>query len=184
MMFCNGLAAALFNAEREINRLELLTENLRGQIDGLKHLLNQRDTELKGANAACGELMERLSAEHKKSTALRDDLAQMKAIPLPRPAPFGNKIPYESRKTVYDAAIEHWGADAQALKAIEELAEVIVEIAKWWNNIGDIEHMAEETADATIMLEQLRLMYDINEKVCTYMDEKIDRLQKRIEADK
>ena len=180
----NGLAAALLNAEHEINRLELENEGLRGQIDGMMHLLNQRDTELRGANSACGNLMEKLNAEQKKNAALRGDLAQMKSTPLPKPAPFGNKIPYESRKTVYNAAIEHWGADAQALKAIEELAEVIVEIAKWWNNIGDLEHMAEETADATIMLEQLRLMYDLNEKVCAYMDEKVERLEKRIAGEK
>ena len=167
MMFCNnGLVAALMNAECEIRKLELLNENLRGQIDGLRHLLNQRDVEVGAANAACKKLMDSMNA--KKTVAVAG----------------GNKITYPERTKVYESAIKHWGADAQALKAIEELAEVIVEIAKWWNNIGDIEHMAEETADATIMLEQLRLMHDINGKVNAYMDEKIERLQKRIEADK
>lgn len=164
MMFCNsGLAAALMNAECEIRKLELLNENLRGQIDGLKHLLNQREIEVKGANAACKKLMD--SMREAKQTAKVSG---------------GNKITYPERVKVYDSALHHWGADAQALKAIEELAEVIIEIAKWWNNIGDIEHLAEETADATIMLEQLRLMHDINEKVSKYMDEKVERLAKRI----
>lgn len=127
--------------------------------DELKRVLVQREKELKGANAACGELMgkvEELQALDKRRAetieALHTELAN-------RTAPVGgNKVPYQARAKVYDCAIGHFGSDAQALKAIEELAEVIVEIAKWWNNIGDLEHMAEEAADATIMLEQLRLM--------------------------
>lgn len=163
----SGLAAALMNAEREICRLELLNENLRGQIDGMKHLLNQREVEVKCAQASCKKLMR--TTESVKSVLSISG---------------GNKITYPERAEVYASAIEHWGPNAQAIKAIEELGEVIVEVAKWLNNVGDIEHMAEETADATIMLEQLRLMHDLNERVCAYMDEKVARLHKRIEADK
>ena len=40
--------------------------------------------------------------------------------------------------------------------------------------------MAEEIADVTIMLEQLGLIYDINDLVCWYMDAKVLRLQNRV----
>lgn len=40
----------------------------------------------------------------------------------------------------------------------------------------DFDHLAEEIADATITLEQMRLMFNINDRVCEYMDVKVKRL--------
>ena len=40
---------------------------------------------------------------------------------------------------------------------------------------------AAEVADATIMLEQLRLMFGINGEVCAIMDAKVERLRQKIE---
>lgn len=33
----------------------------------------------------------------------------------------------------------------------------------------------------TIMLEQLRIIFDVNEKVCGYMDQKVQRLRGKLE---
>lgn len=156
--------------------------------DELKKILAQRELELKGANAACGELMgkvEELQAYGKKREAayislmhrLDEEKERNRAIPS------GNKIPYADRKDVYDKALKRWGSGAQSIKAIEELGEAVVEIARWLNGIGNLDHMAEETADATIMLEQVRSMYGINTKVCEQMDSKIARLQERLSAE-
>ena len=48
---------------------------------------------------------------------------------------------------------------------------------------GDIHpaHIAEEIADATIMLEQVRQIFGVNEPVCRMMDRKIIRLRQRID---
>ena len=39
-----------------------------------------------------------------------------------------------------------------------------------------LDKIAEETADVTIMLEQLRLIFGLNDMVCEAMDEKVERL--------
>jgi NTP pyrophosphatase (non-canonical NTP hydrolase) len=92
-----------------------------------------------------------------------------------------NKITYEERKAVYDAALGKWGAKMQATVAIEEMSEVIKEITKMLRGELDREHMAEEIADATIMLEQLRQMLNINDSVCSWMDYKVAELKRRVE---
>ena len=92
-----------------------------------------------------------------------------------------NKICYEERKQVYEAALHVWGQKAQAVVAIEEMSEVIKEITKALRGQLDREHLAEEIADATIMLEQLRQMFNINDSVCSWMDYKIAALKRMVE---
>ena len=92
-----------------------------------------------------------------------------------------NKITYEERKVVYDAALGKWGAKMQATVAIEEMSEVIKEITKMLRGKLDREHMAEEIADATIMLEQLRNMLNINDSVESWMDYKVAELKRKVE---
>lgn len=105
-----------------------------------------------------------------------------------------NKISYESRCEVYRKALCRWG-DMQLLVAIEEMSEVIKACTKWLrykhtDHASDIvavakilDDLAEEVADATIMLEQLRLIFGINEEVCEAMDKKIERLKERVSGD-
>ena len=92
-----------------------------------------------------------------------------------------NRISFDERKRVYEAALAKWGTELQATVAIEELSEVQKEICKMLRGKLDREHMAEEIADATIMLEQLRQMLNINDSVCSWMDYKIAALKRRVE---
>ena len=92
-----------------------------------------------------------------------------------------NKIDYAARVAVYEKAIARNGVLLQAIVALEELSEAQKEICTLLREEGNVEHLAEEVADATIMLEQLRLMFNINEAVCRYMDAKVLRLEKKIE---
>lgn len=94
-----------------------------------------------------------------------------------------NMINYEGRGEVYDKAAIAYGIEAQLIVALEELSEAQKEICKMLRGKGDIDHLAEEIADATIMLEQVRRIYDINEQVCSKMDEKVVRLLERVKAD-
>ena len=91
---------------------------------------------------------------------------------------------YEDRKKVYDQAVDQWGVEAQLVVALEELNECGKELCKVLRGKGDIAHLAEEVADATIMLEQVRIMFDINDDVQQEMDRKILRLEHRILASK
>lgn len=91
-----------------------------------------------------------------------------------------NKIDYPARQEIYEKAIARNGVLLQLIVAIEELSEAQKEICKYLREDGNIEHIAEEVADATIMLEQLRIIFNINEPVCRYMDEKVQRLADRL----
>ena len=95
-------------------------------------------------------------------------------------SPKGNQIPYEQRVEVYTHALFTYGQQAQMVVALEELSECQKEICKHLRGLGNAENMAEEIADATIMLEQLRYFLGLNETVCEKMDQKIQRLDARL----
>lgn len=92
----------------------------------------------------------------------------------------GNRISFEDRKKVYTKALIAYGDRMQMTVAVEELAECQKEICKILRGGENFPHLAEEIADATIMLEQMRIMFNINEQVCDYMDQKIWRLEERL----
>lgn len=96
-----------------------------------------------------------------------------------------NHIPYIEREFLYNAAIKKWGIFSQLYVAIEEMSEVIKALTKFMRDPKNIEAylpgIIEEVADATIMLEQIRLIFGINEQVCEAMDAKVMRLKGRVE---
>lgn len=95
----------------------------------------------------------------------------------------GNRIGYEARREVYRKAIETWGTQAQLLMVIEEMSELTHSLCKLFRTTGDpvpISAVADECADVMIMLEQLRLILEINDAVCERMDYKIERLAARL----
>lgn len=91
-----------------------------------------------------------------------------------------NRVPYSQRVEVYKTAIERYGTVEQMVVALEELSEAQKEICKLLRSQGSLDHLAEEVADATIMLEQVRLIYGINDQVNKKMDEKVERLSERL----
>lgn len=93
-----------------------------------------------------------------------------------------NEITYEQRVTVYTNALITFGKTKQCIVAIEELSECAKEICKVLRGDGNMDHLAEEIADATICLEQIRLMHGLNDLVCQKMDEKIRRLDGNLRA--
>lgn len=91
-----------------------------------------------------------------------------------------NNISYEERSKIYADAAATFGENMQIVVALEELSEVQKELCKALRGRVNTFNLAEEVADATIMLEQIRQMFNINEQVCGYMDEKVLRLRQRI----
>jgi hypothetical protein len=90
------------------------------------------------------------------------------------------RIPYEERARVYTNALIRYGDERQMTVALEELAECQKEICKILRGGEDFNHLAEEIADATIMLEQMQMMFGLNDKVREYMDAKVERLDERL----
>ena len=93
-----------------------------------------------------------------------------------------SQVPYEDRCKVYTNALIRYGDRKQMVKCVEELAECQQAICKIILGGENFDHLAEEVADATIMLEQMRLMFNINDRVCEYMDEKVLRLDRRLKG--
>lgn len=91
-----------------------------------------------------------------------------------------NKLTYSDRCKTYTNAMLAFGERNQMIVAVEELSECQKEICKILRGGDDFRHLAEEVADATIMLEQIRIMFNINDCVCNFMDEKIKRLDERV----
>ncbi|WP_300157096.1 hypothetical protein [Solidesulfovibrio sp.] len=81
--------------------------------------------------------------------------------------------------TICRRALDTWGAEAQIDQCIEECAELTVELQH--RKRGRPEHVAEEIADAIIVLHQMRLLIGV-EAVDTMVCEKLARLEKRLEG--
>ena len=95
-----------------------------------------------------------------------------------------NKITYEERAKVYDKAKGMFGTAHQLIVAVEEMSEIQKEICKALRGEVNLPNLAEEVADATIMLEQIRLLFDINDEVGGIMDAKVERLRQNIQKTK
>ena len=96
-----------------------------------------------------------------------------------------NEVSYEERKKVYEAALDRYGSYAQLWMCVEEMSELTKAICKIRRKADTqypeaVAAVAEEIADVTIMLEQARLIFNINEEVCEIMDQKIERLRNRL----
>lgn len=89
-----------------------------------------------------------------------------------------NKIGYDQRLQTYTNALIQYGDKNQMVVALEELSECQKEICKFLRGCGNLDHLAEEIADATIMLEQMRYIFCVNDLVSEKMDRKISRLDK------
>lgn len=94
-----------------------------------------------------------------------------------------NQIAYDQRKRVYHHALAQWGHKAQMMMVIEEMSDLTKALCKYFRGEQDLYAIAEETADVTIMLEQLRELLGMNDLVCEQMDRKIMRMADRIGLD-
>ena len=79
----------------------------------------------------------------------------------------------EQDNEIMRAAINHYGKNNQVKKAIEELGELIVALAK-----GDLTSIKDEIADVGIMLDQLCLILDYDPE--SRRQEKLWRLKTRM----
>ena len=86
----------------------------------------------------------------------------------------------EYERTTFERALEHYGADVQTTVLVEEMAELQKEICKYWRGRPNFDHIAEEMADLSIMLDQMKLLFQNGGAVQGWRLEKVRRLAQRI----
>jgi len=83
-------------------------------------------------------------------------------------------------ETIYDAAVRRWGVAAQMDMALEEMGELVVAIQQRRRNRVTDKNIAEEVADVTIMMRQLRIILG-EDLVDALIRGKVGRLKGRLE---
>jgi NTP pyrophosphatase (non-canonical NTP hydrolase) len=78
-------------------------------------------------------------------------------------------------------ACEEFGYNPQIAKAIEEMAELSKELAKELNDNGNEDNIREEIADVMIMMEQMVFLFDVNNEIAKWRENKLHKLAKIIE---
>lgn len=85
----------------------------------------------------------------------------------------GNKI--------LEKAIETYGVEAQIRMAFEEMAELTQAICKSLRGADNLNNVVEEIADVEIMLEQIKMIYDIEQwEIDMKKKEKLLRLSEKL----
>ena len=83
--------------------------------------------------------------------------------------------------SILQRAIAKYGEEAQMKMVLEEMSELQKEICKRWRGKDNRDAIIEEVADLEIMLDQLKLMLDIQNHVQQARQDKLLRLQGRLE---
>jgi len=92
----------------------------------------------------------------------------------------GDAIDDARATAIYAHAVQAFGAQAQLAKMVEEMAELTVAIQHLLMGRDDAESaVIEEIADVSIMLGQMRLMFD-EEKCAKIKNQKLQRLTRMI----
>lgn len=80
-------------------------------------------------------------------------------------------------------AVEAYGKEHQLIICMEEMAELTKELTKNLRGRRNFQDISEEVADVEIMLEQVKVIFDLKEEVSEAKEAKLLRLQKRIIRD-
>ena len=85
-----------------------------------------------------------------------------------------------TRKELYTQLLRLYG-DKQIIIAIEELSELQKELCKFLRGKSNYDNMVEEIADVEIMIEQMKIYFNILNKDLERMKEhKIERTKERL----
>ncbi|MBR1830868.1 MAG: hypothetical protein IJ784_00365 [Ruminiclostridium sp.] len=91
-----------------------------------------------------------------------------------------------NERELYTKAIKTYGVREQSAVAMEECAELIRAINKYQrkSNLDNRMNLREEIADVQIMIEQLKIMYDIRQDDIEKIKQlKNERLEMRLEKE-
>lgn len=85
-------------------------------------------------------------------------------------------------KEILSAALETFGAEAQTLMVMEEMAKLTKELCKHARGADNTDAIAEEMADVYIMLSQMELLHDVEDRVIWWYNAKLARLEERLRS--
>lgn len=85
-----------------------------------------------------------------------------------------------TERSILEQAIDTYGQESQMKMVLEEMSELQKEICKRWRGAINTHNIAEEIADVEIMLEQLKMMLDIERDVRFHRAKKVMRLKERL----
>ena len=83
-------------------------------------------------------------------------------------------------RRVMEEALARYGLVRQALKANEEIGEFLAELNRNMLGMENLSHVAEELADAAIMLQQMEMGLGIEEQVAWWRTQKLIRLEAKL----
>lgn len=84
--------------------------------------------------------------------------------------------------TTLEKAVKRFGAEHQARKLCEECGELMTAVMHCLESRDSADHVAEEIADVTIMMEQMLIAFGIRQaRVNWWRDTKLERLEARLE---
>ena len=86
-----------------------------------------------------------------------------------------------ANRDVWQRALHKFGAKPQILMFIEESAEAVEAILHHNRGKTDTDHVIEELADLQIMIHQLRVFYDDDQKFLEIYTRKLQRLKDMLE---
>lgn len=86
------------------------------------------------------------------------------------------------RQIVYTRAIRHFGTEHQIFKACEELTELCSALLKYNLEGHGKLNVLEEIADVTIMLGQIRSIFNADTVIDSIVNSKIERLSGRLDT--
>ncbi len=87
-------------------------------------------------------------------------------------------------RTVYQETIDLWGRKANINQAIQEMAELTVELTNIPRRRTSKEQVALEMADVEIMIELLKVMFNNKELFEKMKEKQIKKLQSQIQLEK
>ena len=84
------------------------------------------------------------------------------------------------KAAIYRKALDTYGAKAQTLMCMEEMAELQKELCKHARGADNRAAIAEEIADVRITLDQMELLHECESLVANFKLAKIKRLSTRL----
>lgn len=85
-------------------------------------------------------------------------------------------------KYIFEEALAYYGPEAQIKMLYEEMAELQLAVCKNGRGADNLDNIAEEIADVGIMLDQMRLLFNVEERSEEIRLEKVARLAGRMGA--
>ncbi len=82
----------------------------------------------------------------------------------------------KKHQTIYRAALDKWGEEAQFDQAVEECAELIIALKHFKRNRANRQQIIDELADVALMVGQLSYMLG-DDLVDRAIEAKIDKLK-------